>query len=300
MSEVKKVQIRGGFSDRNKIHPVTTGIQLKEFDDRTRNVLANLIQDWLENFLFGQYQCAFYYDLIKDAYGEYVSPNKEDDIRYHTTHYFDEYILTPLCENDYDNILSLVEFITGYLINWKHQYCSQFNCDSNQLHLPEYEKELNRLFEKECVGYRFINPIIAPISDSIELKTIQETSKSKYEGPRLHIVKALKLLSNRKNPDYKNSIKESISAIESICQIITDDDKATLGKALKKLESKGLHIHQAMLDAFSKLYGYTSDQGGIRHAEGMFVSEVSFEEAKYMLVSCCAFVNFLIAEEAKK
>lgn len=42
--------------------------------------------------------------------------------------------------------------------------------------------------------------------------------------------------------------------------------------------------------------GYTSDEGGIRHAEGLFESNVTFEEAKYMLVSCCAFVNYLIAE----
>ena len=47
------------------------------------------------------------------------------------------------------------------------------------------------------------------------------------------------------------------------------------------------------------LFGYTSDEGGIRHAEGLFVSEVSFEEAKFMLVSCSAFVNYLISEYGK-
>lgn len=54
-----------------------------------------------------------------------------------------------------------------------------------------------------------------------------------------------------------------------------------------------------MESAFSKLYGYTSDEGGIRHAEGLFVREVSFDEAKFMLVSCSAFVNYLIAEYSK-
>ena len=33
-----KVSKRGGFSDRNKIKPENTEIQLKEFDKRTRTV----------------------------------------------------------------------------------------------------------------------------------------------------------------------------------------------------------------------------------------------------------------------
>ena len=58
----------------------------------------------------------------------------------------------------------------------------------------------------------------------------------------------------------------------------------------------GVQIHPAMKQGFLKLYGYTSDKGGIRHAEGLFESDVTFEEAKYMLVSCCAFINYLIGE----
>ena len=54
-------------------------------------------------------------------------------------------------------------------------------------------------------------------------------------------------------------------------------------------------MHKALKEAFCKLYGYASDEGGIRHAEGMFESNVSFEDAKYFLVSCCAFVNYLIS-----
>ena len=79
---------------------------------------------------------------------------------------------------------------------------------------------------------------------------------------------------------------------------MSGDDKATLGEALKQME-KQKRIHPALREAFSKLYGYTTDQGGIRHAEGLFESNVTFEEAKFMLVICSTFINYIIAEQGK-
>ena len=38
-----KVNRRGGFSDRNSIKIVNTAIQVKEFDERTRIQLINMI-----------------------------------------------------------------------------------------------------------------------------------------------------------------------------------------------------------------------------------------------------------------
>ena len=99
-----------------------------------------------------------------------------------------------------------------------------------------------------------------------------------------------------KNRDYDNSIKESISAVESKCQILTNSDKATLGKSLKSLAA---NIHPALKDAFEKLYGYTSDANGIRHANGLGEGNSTFAEAKYMLISCTAFINYLRDENKK-
>lgn len=49
-----------------------------------------------------------------------------------------------------------------------------------------------------------------------------------------------------------------------------------------------------MKSAFEKLYGYTSDANGIRHAGNIGGNSSTFEEAKFMLVSCSAFINYLI------
>lgn len=157
------------------------------------------------------------------------------------------------------------------------------------------------MLEREMSGYRFVNNLITPITDEIELKEIEdalnESKLTKYSGVHTHLETALEKLSDRKNPDYRNSIKESISAVESISKIISENPKAELGQALKGLEEK-IKLHNALKKGFISLYGYTSDEDGIRHAM-LENPEIEFEDAKFMLVSCSAFVNYLIVKSEK-
>ncbi len=154
----------------------------------------------------------------------------------------------------------------------------------------------NNLFEWEYVGYRFINGLIMPISDEIEVSAINDALKNEYESVRKHLSKACNYLSNREKPDYENTIKESISAVETICRIITGatGNEASLGKMLNKLKEQGVDIHPALESAFEKLYGFSSDKDGIRHGSGLGGPHSTFAEAKFMLVACSAFVNYLM------
>ena len=77
-----------------------------------------------------------------------------------------------------------------------------------------------------------------------------------------------------------------------MCRIVTKDEKVTLGKALNKID---IDIHPDLKEAFRKLYHWTSDAEGIRHAL-MDVPTVDSDDAKFMLVSCSAFVNYLIVK----
>ena len=131
-----------------------------------------------------------------------------------------------------------------------------------------------------------------------ELKALEEAINIPYDSARAHIRKAVDSFSNRKAPDYENTIKDSMSAVEAMCCIITENPKDTLGEALKKLESKGVKLHKARQNARSSLNGYTSDEGGIRHGSIDFAG-ASSEDAKYMLISCSAFVNYLIEKWEK-
>jgi len=161
-------------------------------------------------------------------------------------------------------------------------------------------KEFNRILEEEVAAYRILDGQVVPIVNEGELHEIEKTIESDYESVSRHMKKALELYSDRQHPDYENSVKESISAVEAICCIITETDggNATLGNTLKKLKDYGVVIHPAMESAFLKLYGYTSDSGGIRHGNIEFI-DVLCEDAKYMLISCSSFVNYLISKWVK-
>ena len=162
-------------------------------------------------------------------------------------------------------------------------------------------EDCNKVLEKEVSGYRFISDTICPITDNNEIKGIEDalrdSDKIIFKGAHTHLSTALSMLTDRKSPDYRNSIKESISAVESISKIISGDTKADLNKALKSIEDK-VYIHSALKMGFTKIYGYTSDESGIRHA--MFEEkDITFADAKYMLVSCSAFISYLIDKANK-
>ncbi|WPR76024.1 AbiJ-NTD4 domain-containing protein [Algoriphagus sp. NG3] len=159
-----------------------------------------------------------------------------------------------------------------------------------------FSDSINFILKRELSGYRIVSGSLAPITDELEIseieKAVSNAGSLNLIGVKTHLSEALKKLSDKKVPDYRNSVKESISAVESICQIITGDPKAELGKALK-LISKKLPIHGALEQGFIKIYGYSSDADGIRHAL-LEESTLDQEDALYMLISCSSFINYLI------
>ena len=164
----------------------------------------------------------------------------------------------------------------------------------------ERTRQYNELLETEKSGYRVVLGEVVPITNAQEIQEIERAAETPYDSVNHHIQKALSHYADIQSPDYENSIKESISAVEAMCCIITDMSgaQATLGAAIRKLRDSGVHIHPAMTQAFSSLYGYTSDENGIRHG-GIDFKNAPEEDAKYMLVSCSAFVNYLLEKWRK-
>ena len=64
-----------------------------------------------------------------------------------------------------------------------------------------------------------MNKQIVEITADKEIQSIEEaiSNTSKLKGVQ-HVKTALSLLADRKNPDFRNSIKESISTVKAISQ----------------------------------------------------------------------------------
>lgn len=265
-----KPRVRGGFSDRTNKEPINTIIQKDNLDERTRNNIINIIDVIINNCHKSSKLDELYNYIYKTVFCVTM-----DEIPYNRR----QPIIDGIRKDwQYYDILSFIEEI----VIWYNKFFYQ-----------DLTGIFNELFEIECVGYRFVNMQITDIINDEEIKEIEEALNTKYSACSESINKALNLLYNRERPDYSNSVKESISAIEAICNIILCTNNATLGEALKRLEKSGFQIHSAMKNAFISLYGYTSDKSGIRHNNGID-ENTTFEEAKYMLVSCSAFLNYLI------
>lgn len=281
-----KVMLRGGFSDRNGIKSENTKIQYKDFDNRTRVSFVNLLNILFNSVYEDDHESKKQLFFKRVLFHVYMQKVDFSECSWYSEEKVFEIINDTLLNDEYDGVLTLLEFV-----------CKEF-CEASH---HDLSSEFNSLFEKEYVGYRFVNKIIVNITDETEIDTIDEASESPYATVNSHISKAIALLADRNKPDYENSIKESISAVEALCEIITGlkGKDATLGNMLKKIEDNGTVIHGALKSAFNILYGYTSDANGIRHAGDIGGPSSTFEEAKFMLVSCSAFINYLIGVSAK-
>lgn len=285
-----------GFAERNGFVEEKT-IQVNDIDSSLKNRLYNVVHKYSESSMNIDEELEFVVDKLGHKVGATAEINwyKIDnflskanaDIPWYMPYEIIEYFFEAKrfhCKNCKYNCHHLVYGET----------CEQMIC------LQEMPKAINLILEEEKSGYRFINDKFVNIVNDTELQAIDDAINTPYYSVNQHIQKALALYSDRKHPDYENSIKESISAVEAMCCIIAGlkGSTATLGTALKKLEENGVIIHGALRDAFSKMYGYTSDADGIRHGGIDFKNSPS-EDAKYMLISCSAFVNYLIEKHSK-
>lgn len=163
---------------------------------------------------------------------------------------------------------------------------------------PRIATLVNGMLERELAGFRVIDNLFVPITDEQERAAVEKAiAPGPYAGVQAHLRAALQHISNRERPDYRNSIKESISAVESIACELSGEPKATLGDGLKVLEHGG-QLHGALKAGFSALYGYTSDADGIRHSM-LDEPHLDAADAIFFLVSCASFVNYLKAKRAK-
>ena len=130
--------------------------------------------------------------------------------------------------------------------SWDEQYSFIEYCVRNSKDTKTLISCINGMLEQEFAGFRLVGDCITPIIDSKEIGEIEKALTIDKEVKE-HLQTALKYLSDKQNPDYRNSIKESISAVEAICKKIVNNPNATLGDALNTIEKHGqIEFHGAL------------------------------------------------------
>lgn len=240
--------------------------QREGLDDNTRTVLWNA---FYANFADTFDEWRYYSDpihqkifarFLKKAIDEYEDGPANE-------RYIKEFFLN----QEWNKVLDLVDFIT------------QTN------HEQAFVDECNIALAQENSAYRIVGKFVTEITSEQEVVEIETAQQIPFDSARMHLEKALALFSNRESPNYEKCIAESIHAVESIAQEITGKEKS-----LNAL-TQSLKLHPNLTNGLDELYNWTS-KDGIRHAKSGKSLPVDQATARFMLVTCSAFVNYIIAK----
>lgn len=275
------------FSQRKGLKKIKTEIQVDSIDEDLRNRLWNLFTGFYLNTMIGFTNVSsvenmaillrgVWHNLFKAPIDNI--PRRCDDLYDWMRDYF--------FKCGYGEVYDLLEFVGN---NYPDE-------EKNR----SFKEACNLVLKEELSAYRFVGKQITEVTSEKEVSEIEQAMDTPLKAVNTHIESALKLMSDRKSPDYRNSIKESISAVEAICRVIANNKNAPLGQALDIIEKEGkIELNKALKDAFDHLFGFTSGSEGIRHSLLDEKVGLDFEDAKFMLVSCSAFVNYLVVKASK-
>ncbi len=295
------------FSEREGFVTVVQGYQTDAIDNPTRTRIYNKVHSC---FLQKKPHLKEFPELDDDLY-HYFSDEYLQGRSIAFKHFFwTEFLSQPIDNYTEDNCLSCIRKMFLEDDPW-HKIFDFVErilscCDGGSYGVDS----LNAFFHKEAanllisginqvmtdmkVGYKIIANKFVPIFLEQEKEAIEMACDTPFNGANQHIKKALNILANRENPDCENSIKESILAVESIAKEITGKEKS-----LNALTQE-LKLHPNFKNGLDELYDWTSKDGGMRHGKSGKSLTADKNTARFMLVACSAFVNYIISRNPQK
>jgi len=188
-----------------------------------------------------------------------------------------EQVKAVIIADDYIKIFGFLQFVL------RHKNCPY-----------QFARNIDWALHAGHAAYRFLEgSTIVPISSGAELATLQRTfadlASAEFHGARSHLNSAGSYLTAG---DCASSVRESIHAVESVARTLAPSGQ--LSEALAKLEKSSV-IHGALRRGFGSIYGYTSDEQGIRHPLlDDPQANVDEADALFMIGACAAFVSYMI------
>ncbi len=260
--ETMSYELRNSLFNAIVIHIINTFFDEARFTKSTTQSIYQALNSWGYYAKLDVFFRKFYCQILKQKITEI--PDREEAWEVFER-YFDK--------AEWHEVYSLLEWFVS-------QVLTQENAPSL---FVEY---VNMVLEENLSGYRFVDGLIVQIVDNKEISEISEALSHKQEEIGKQISSALQSMHDK---NYRHSVKESISAVETFARSKTGT--SDMGAALSELEK--FAVPKPIKQAFDKIYGWTCGPDGVRHALMNNAQDVTFAEAKFMLIVCSAFVNYL-------
>jgi hypothetical protein len=250
------------FSERMRILPTRMAVQRADMDAPLRNSLWNVVYTMLETPLNGRHESAHREcrELFETVWSGFLKQPVHEISSFRS-----ERLIATLREPflivwPWWKVYDFLEFLPSAFRGARH-YTPERGAE-----LHEY---LNRVLEREMSAYRFVDGELVAITDEVEIEAIEHAVNVSTPDPWVsHLRAALELLTDREQPAYERSIEESVLAVDTLCRTLGRD----AGDALEALPRAAR----------------TGNGNG----------PPGFAEAKYVLVTCSGFVNFLLEKSA--
>jgi len=158
-----------------------------------------------------------------------------------------------------------------------------------------YQSQVNSLLVEDGIGWtlneksELVRAHPKVLADSIA--STEAALSKRFENARIHYQKAAQYL-HRHPIDEANSIKEIISAVESVARAI-EPKASTLGDALKRFR-KDPRFNATLLEPLEKLYTYSNATALVRHGHAGG-TKPSVADAELALLIGVAYIRHLIA-----
>jgi hypothetical protein len=189
------------FSQRKGLKPIKSIIQKESMDDELRTRLWNALYFYyFEDVDAGGYPIQDMYVFARSLWAAHFK--YAIDTLPMTGNKFVGYLRQKFFKFAWNEVYDLIEAVITY-----YPYEPKSNT---------FIDHCNYVLEQELAAYRIVGGHITDITSEQEIAAIEDALAIAPNPVKAHLDRALELFADRENSDYRNSIKESISAVEAI------------------------------------------------------------------------------------
>lgn len=160
-----------------------------------------------------------------------------------------------------------------------------------------YRTQVNALLLEDNIGWSLNSEALlvrqVPNQLAKRAAAVEHSLVDRYATARVHYSKAVQYLVQHP-VDIANSIKEMISAIESVARTL-DPKAKTLGQAIKTMRKDARHPPH-LLSAMENIYSYSNETPLVRHGHSK-IGEPTLDEAELVVFTGISFIRYLIATD---